>query len=510
MILTSEEIATKWIDQAFSTYDPSNKMYSAYLNDSGTASTLTQSLIASLGEGAQTNLANIITINTIIRKYINIDDLIGMVVQSIYNNINTEIRLAYRNFGEQRNKSKTLTKAQTIINDFNNQVKIEQFIRDSIINTYIEGNYASMLRNNNENWQIDPLPLHIIENSGYEDNGNPIILINIDNLKSALSKTMIKDKKGKYLFFKNVEEEVKATYPKEVADAVTAKEKYAVLDNRYTSMIRVNNYGRLYGLSPIFRALSPTLMLSTYQTADESSAKSKAKKIIHQIMRRESMGEKYDKKAFDDMAFAHSQLMSAWKNNTVIVTSPPCVEKIVYVEPETEDITPEKINIYRNKVLSSLGVAFLANDKSQTASTANINLSQLMKHINSIAEQTARAIERYYRFVLETNGIGAEYCPTVKIVDSALLDMDMRIDLSKLLYSSFGCSRETSFSLVGVDVEDERVKREKENSDNLDGIFTPYATSYNSSGDESTPGRPSDSTDEDKQVYDEQYNQTRN
>lgn len=78
--------------------------------------------------------------------------------------------------------------------------------------------------------------------------------------------------------------------------------------------------------------------------------------------------------------------MKAWANKTVIVTSNPAVEKIVYVEPEVEETSAEKVNLYRNKVLSSLGVAFLAADRSQTASTANINLSQLMKCINSISE----------------------------------------------------------------------------------------------------------------------------
>lgn len=67
----------------------------------------------------------------------------------------------------------------------------------------MEGNYASVLRNSAENWQIDWLPLNIIENSGYEDNGNPTLLVNIDNLKTALSKTMLKKKNGTYLFFKD-------------------------------------------------------------------------------------------------------------------------------------------------------------------------------------------------------------------------------------------------------------------------------------------------------------------
>lgn len=75
-----------------------------------------------------------------------------MVVQSIQNNINTEVKKSFKNFDGKRNKSNTLKNAQAILNDFDNQVRIEQFVRDAIITAYMEGNYASVLRNNAENW----------------------------------------------------------------------------------------------------------------------------------------------------------------------------------------------------------------------------------------------------------------------------------------------------------------------------------------------------------------------
>lgn len=513
LLTYSDKVAANQYRQAVSTYDPSNNFYSAYLNDSNTSSTVTVSTLNELGTDAQTSLDNLRTINGIIRKYINTDDIVGMVVQSIANNINTSMRKSFQNFNGQRNKTKTLEKAKAVLNDFDNQIRIETFIREAILTAYIEGNYTAVLRNSGGNWQIDWLPLHIIENSGYENNGNPVVLINIENLRTALNKTMIKNKKGQFLFFKNTQEEVDATYPKEVGEAMRNRENYAVLDCNYTYMVRVNNYGRKYGLSPIYRALPSVLMLETLRAADESTAKSKSKKIIHQVMREKCLGPSGDRRAFEEMAYSHSQLMKAWKNSTVIVTTNPSVEKIAYVEPEVEEISTDKVNLYRNKVLSSLGVAFLAADKSQTASTANINLSQLLKCINSISEQVERAIEHFYRAVLTANGIGAEYCPTVHIIDSEMLDMDMRMDLAKMLYATFSVSRETAFGMVGIDVEDERVKREKELEDGLDDIFIPYATSFNSDGtpdnDESEPGRPRNSEDPDKQGYDDQYNKTR-
>lgn len=148
----ADEVAERRYRTALSTYDPTNRFYSAYLNDSATSQTLSNETISSLGQDAQSNLSNIQQINAIIRQYANTDDLIGMVVQSIQNNINTEVKKSFKNFDGKRNKSNTLKNAQAILNDFDNQVRIEQFVRDAIITAYMEGNYASVLRNNAENW----------------------------------------------------------------------------------------------------------------------------------------------------------------------------------------------------------------------------------------------------------------------------------------------------------------------------------------------------------------------
>lgn len=521
-IITSADRIDRMMQDAVAAYDPKNKQYSAYLTDSGTPSTLTLSTISTLGQNAQSNLTNILSINEIIRQYVNTNDLIGMVVQSISNNINTEYRLSYKNFSGQRNKTRMLERVQELVDDFNEQVNLREVIYDSILLTYLEGNYCGLLRHNDGNWQIEYMPLTIIENSGYESNGNPVMLVNIQNLRNALNKTMIKKRDGTYMFFKDINEEVEANYPKEVYDALVNRDTYAMLDPDYTGVCRINNFGRKYGLSPIFRALAPTLILDDYQNADSSTAKAKSKKIIHQKMRKECLGPNGDRKAFEEMAYAHQQLMQAWQNNTVVATTGPYVESISYVEPKTDDIPQEKINIYRNKVLSSLGVAFLASDRSQTASTANINLDQLLKSINHISIQVERMIEHFYDALLDANNIDRIYRPSISVIDSEMLDMEMRMELSKLLYATYGCSRDTALGLIGIDVESEAIKRQKENEDGYSDIFVPYNTAYNTGGyitnptppsgdtlDDNTGGRPAGTEDEDKGAYDEAYNETR-
>ena len=135
VVLTTAEQIDRYIKNAVSTYDPKNIQYSAYLTDTGTPSTLTLSTISSLGQNAQSNLSNIVSINDIVRQYVNINDLIGMVVQSISNNINTDYRLSYPSFEGQRNKTKMLERVQQLVEDFNEQVNIRNVIYESILIT---------------------------------------------------------------------------------------------------------------------------------------------------------------------------------------------------------------------------------------------------------------------------------------------------------------------------------------------------------------------------------------
>lgn len=141
---------------------------------------------------------------------------------------------------------------------------------------------------------------------------------------------------------------------------------------------------------------------------------------------------------------------------------------------------------------------------------------QLMKTINKIAEQEARILEQWYCLILQEHNIPLEYCPTPHILDTELLDFEIRKDLSELLYSKFNCSFETAMGLVGINVRDEIERRRQEKELGYDEILSVHPTSYNSSGNEDNPGgRPSGTTndgnevDDQKQHYDKDYNTTR-
>lgn len=509
-ILTSEEMAKSWMEEALKSFDPSNRQYSVYLNEqSGSDTEMTIADLKRLAKNAQNDLTKILKINSLVRQEINEDDIIGKVYESIVSNLNANVRISFDNL-PQKYKKKTKDEAEKLIKRFHKETNINHILSSSIPTVYTEGNSVKYLRSKNGHYVIDTYPLGVAIISDYNLNGIPYVLIDIRELTSRLQKTTIRGKKNKPLFFDNITEEIKNNYPPEIYKAYINKEHYVKLDIRHCGVNRFCNMNRKYGLTPVFKALKPNLMLDTFDEADKINAKAKAKKIIHQILRKEVMGSEGNKKALEEMAYAHENLVKAFKNPTVLYTSPAFVEKIVYVEPKVEATNIESINQYRSRVTSALGISFLNTDGNQTVSTANISIKQLMKTINKIAEQEEKILEQWYCLILEENDIPLEYCPTPHILDAELLEFEMRKDLSELLYSKFNCSFTTAYELVGIDVRDEIEKRKMEKELGYEDILTVHPTSYNSSGDsDNTGGRPSGSDNDRKQEYDSDYNQTR-
>lgn len=511
-ITSVEDITQKQLSIALSVYDPKNDNYSVYLNEGVTPSKiLSIDEIDELLTNTQNDLSKVLKINAYNRKLINKNDIVGKTVESIDTNINTDIKVTYGRAEEGRNKKKMLESCKSLIKDVNDGIKVKQLTRNAVTTSYIEGNWIAYLRHeNNDNYTVDYYPLGVCEISDYNINGEPIVLFDINNLRSRLSKTYRRNKKNKALFFNTMEEEVKANYPKEVYDAFVAKEKYAKLNPKYTGVIRINNLNRKYGVSPIARAYTDLNMLDTFADTDRINSKAKGKKIIHQKMRKEVMGQDYNKDFFSELSYAHHNFMSAWKQSTVVVTTPPTVESITYVEPSVEMTSKDTYNIYRSKVLSTLGIQFLMDSGSQSVSTASISVTQLMRTINSITEQLQDVLKKWYRQIIIDNGFPVQYTPDVEIIDSEQLEMSIKKDLATLCYSTLNASLETCYDLIGLNIKDEAEKRKAEKEKGYDDIFTPRMTAYTNTGDDSQGGRPSgdDQDVQGKQNYDQEYNKT--
>lgn len=493
---------------ALSQYDPENKKYSVYLNEGISPSkSISVEEIEELSTNTQNDLNKVLKINTYNRKLINKNDIVGKTVESIDTNINTEIKLTYGNVDEGRNKKKKLEECKRFIKDFNTSIKVQQLTRNAITTSYVEGNWISYLRHEDkDNYTVDIYPLGVCEITETMVNGEPIVWFNINELRKRLQKVYRKTKKKKPLMFENMEEEVKNSYPKEVYEAFANKEDYAVLDHKYTGIIRINNLNRKYGVSPILRAYTDLSMLDTFADSDRINSKAKAKKIIHQKMRKETMGQDYNKDFFPEISYAHSNFMDAFKQNTVVVTSPPTVEEISYVEPKVEMTSKDTYNIYRSKVLSTLGIQFLMDSGSQSVSTASISVTQLMRTINAISEQLEDILKKWYRQIILDNGYTLDYTPDVNVIDTEQLEAELKHSLATLLFSTMNCSYATAFEILGLDINDEVQKRTLENEKKYDEIFKPHGSQYtNSKKQDSTDdngGRPADSNNEVKQQYD--------
>ena len=508
---TPASISEQRLNMALSSYDPKNEKYSAFLNEGITPSkTLSFDEIDDLSTNTQNDLSKILKINAYNRKLINKNDIVGKTVESIDTNINTTLKTTYNRLPEEENMNQDeLSAVKSFILDFNDSIKIERLIRNSILTSYIEGNWISYLRHDDpNNYIVDVYPLGVCEISDYKVNGDPVVLVNITELRKRLNKTYKRNKKNQALFFDTMEDEVKANYPNEVYEAFIAKERYAILDPKYTGVIRINNLNRKYGVSPILRAYTDLNMLDTFANTDRVNSKAKGKKIIHQKMRKEILGDSGAEGYFPELSYAHENFMSAWAQSTVVVTSPPTVEEIKYVEPSVEMTSKDTYNIYRSKVLSTLGIQFLMDSGSQSVSTSSISVTQLMRTINSISEQLEDVLKKWYKQILIDNGYSLEYAPVVSVIDSEQLEADLKNSLATMLFSTMNCSYSTAFEILGLDVNDEFQKRVKENELKYDEVFKPHGSQYTNSSNsndstiENNGGRPADSNNDDKQEYD--------
>lgn len=511
LITTAEkldEMMEKRLFAAVQSYDTSKEMYSAKFSQSKNSTALTTDRIAELADGINTTMSQVTEVARYARQYVLTDDIMGATYQAIQNNINTEYHLTFGS-PEGRNKQKQLKDAKKAIEQFNKSINLEGLIAESVPQTILEGNCVCYLRTDGGNAVIDVYPLGIAEITDYTINGNPVAQINLKEFKDRLKKTYTKDKKGKALYFENVDKEVQANFPPEVYQAYKNGENYCRLDWRRTGVLRINNMGYKYGVSHFFRAMRPAVMLAEIEESDSINNKAKAKKILHQKLRKEVMGptSDYSRKGFDIAMYAHKELASAWQNKTVLYTSIPAVEDISYVEPKVEGTPTEKIALYRNEKMTALGITFL-DPTLNSVSSANISLKQLMKTVDFVARQLNRIMERFYAVWLEENGIDLMFTPEIKVLDSEEMDMGMRIELAKFLFNVLGLSHATALEKLGLDVDDEAAKRMAENADGFAEIFAPHASPYTSSGDQNT-GRPS-GTDPDaqgKQDYDKNYNE---
>lgn len=499
----------RWMDSAMA-QNPDGIM-STTLDDGAGPDAITLDKLATIGTDAQQSIDKVLSANKIIRRAINTNDLIGLVVDVIASCVNTDIKLSFPNLPGGKKVTNKLEKAKQLLNRFNEQIDVKQFIRDRIVDTYISGTTIDVLRNQGDEWSVTKFPLGIAELSGYSERNRPIVTININKLKSAMTHTILKNRKGKALYFQDVEDEIENVFGPEIREAYHNKETYCRMPTRYTGVSRINNAGGRYGFSPVFKALPSMILLDAQRNADLASAVANRKLIIHQKMRKELCNINVES-SYEQMNYAHENLARAMRQSTVLVTTPPGIEEVSYIQPKSSETTAiqEREELYSRQILASLGISFIVPSSSMSATTVKISYEILQRNINRIGESIERVLRDFYRTVLEDNGFGEEFLPEVRIIDSEMLSNEEKIEYAKLLLTTFATSRETAFETLGLNIHDETAKRVSENSAGLNDIYTPYPLSYTTSGNtDNEGGRPSGGDDNGRQDYDETYNESR-
>lgn len=510
--MTAEQVRAneeKIIAAAMNRYEVS-KQYSVHTNDSTNSNALTIEYIDQLASGIHTNRTNLIAANQLIVKNVDEDGAMGYAYSVIRSNTPTNYTMVYDNKLLKNETSDKIEEIKSLVDHFNKSIRIKRIIRDAISTAYLEGNVPIVLRITKNGYAVDFLPLDIAYPSGYKMNGDPILEVDVNALKSKLQKTYKKTRKNKAVYFENIAKEIEANFNKEILDAYRANEQYTKIDYNYGDCITVNSLGRMFGLSPLFRALRPTIVLNNIEAADVSDSKARSKKIIFQKLRKELLGQNGERKALGEQQLAHEGLMSALKTNLCAYTAPAFVESLEFISSKANNDDASKQFIqYTTKQLQALGISFIDNEVGNYAGV-NISVTEIIRLLNCIKEEVERVLNKFYATLLASQGIDAELAPTIKIEDAENMELSMRIELAKFIYGTLNASRETSFKLAGLDLNDEKIKRLREAEEGLDEVFAPRKTAYTTGNDDNNPsGRPTSNDDKNKQQFDKNYNKNK-
>ncbi|WP_346938171.1 hypothetical protein [uncultured Clostridium sp.] len=508
------------------TYDM-NKLehvYSKLLDKENSSYVTTLEELTALAKNTQSDINKILKINGIVKYYVNKEDLIGRVVETIENNINTNYKIDFPNTTLIKKKDKKIfNEMKKIIDDFNEQIDVKNLIIENCISTYSEGNYVMYLKGSNEKgYGVINYPLGITEITNMKIDNEPIITFNVGELKSRLQQNLNKygsmKSKQPIDLVKTLDEEIKRDYPEEVYNAYSSNDKYAFLSPSRVGACRINNLKGCYGVTPIFKSLSPQLMLETLDKVDRKNLIAQAKKIYFQPTRKEMI--KDGKLQYvNEIGYAHTSLINSMGNDTVVYTAMPYIEDLKILEPKNKTTEPQTILQYRNRVLNSLGISYLSGESSSSYNTTTVNYSEMLKTVNKISKQLEPIINKFYKTVLQENGFDLELYPKIVIESTEILDFESRCKLVDILYSKIGISYKTVLETMGIDYNTEIERRKEENNyevenglKGFDNIFTPHTNSFTSNSndllntnidDETNSNGSKKNQDEDKREYDQ-------
>lgn len=493
-VKTSDELD---FEQASYNFGTDKHLINKIIQSENSQYTVTMDDLNQLAQGTQNDINKVMRVNGLIKYYANKNDLVGIVIGTIENNVNTNYKISFPKLPDNiKKKNKLKDKVDTVLSNFIDNVDLKLQIRKEGMSTFTQGTYFTYLRSNKDGtYGISSYPLGLVDFTDYIIDGEPVLYMDMQKLKSSLQTTQSKYKQIKSSFINfsdNIADEIQKNYPPEVYEAYTNNYKWAILNPQRTGVHRINELDGIYGVSPIFKALGALLMLETIDNIDRDNILSKSKKIIYQKTRKELMGSDYTKtKNFPELKFAQDELVKAMSQKVVIYTSPAYVEDLEIIEPKAELTDQSVLLRYKNQVLNSLGISFLSNESKSSFNSVQVSVDELLKTVNKIVYQFEKTLNKYIKVICQENSIDTTYIPVINIEKSELLSDESRLKLVEILYSKLGLSYKSIFELLGRDYNTELERRLEENKVEVDGvnmtmddIFSPHITSFTATGKE--------------------------
>lgn len=390
---------------------------------------------------AQNPQDNINNLASLAKYYYISEGMIMRTVNIIRDYSVTELKLDY---------TKGRQKVQNIVENFLRKVDIEKFCKDFVFEMAMTGNCFCYDREGN---YIDIYPLDLIEVSNVIIDGKQQVYF--DNSQTEIN------------INSNPEEEklMNDAYPKEIQKGIKqGREKIPFdLDKSYFSKMNSSRYDR-YGVSFLVPAFDDLSRKNLLKEAERSTASGIIDQILHI-----KVGDKEHVPGEKEVLF-YSNLFTD-KTGSVRVTTPYYVN-LEWVSPDSQIFGETKFLEIDKDLLSTLGVSLtlLRGEGGGNYSEGIINITGLIRTIESIRSFLPPIIEDMIRRELQRNGINSDKTPKVSFND-IVIDKDARLDLVHWLFEHAGLPYRVLFEEHGYDYDYMKLERIEENKAKDDEIF---------------------------------------
>lgn len=384
----------------------------------------------------------------------------------------------YRDFGANglmHKYPKKSEKIKKIIDDYEKQINIKKFVRDSLMELALTGNLACYDRGN----RVEIYPIDKIEVL-------PLVIDNKQVIAYKVDDTFNTNDYGEE-YNKMIEE----AYPEEILEATKKGNEYAILnlENSHFAKINSSQYER-YGISVILPAFEDLAHKSLLKETERAVANDVIDKIM---MIQIGNDEVKPSKALVD---GYSELFSN-AHGSVRFTVPYYVDA-KFVEPETTIFGREKFLEVDTDILNTLGISLSLLRGSDGSNYADgiLNFSGLCRTIENIREPITRIIYELYQAELKRNGCKPEDAP-IPYFEEVVIDKESKIGLMMELFQNAGLPYEILYEEAGLDFDHIKLVRKNENDESMDETFKAHAIPFSgnaidSSDDGSDNGQAKD------------------